>query len=135
MTAMRVFISHSRTDRRLAEDLATRLSVAGFAAWSEQELFPGDNWPLAIGKALDQSEAMIVLVSPESAKSESVRNEILYALSSLQYANRVIPVQVRPTDEMPWILRSFATIPGDGDVEEVSRLILDRLREASEVAR
>ena len=132
---MKVYISHAASERALAEDLASQLTEAGFETWSDSMLFPGDNWHLQIGQALEQAEAMIVLVSPESAASEWVRNEIQHALGSLQYENRVIPVQVRATAGMPWILRRFPSIPGEGGAVEIGRRVLDRLRESSEVAR
>src|SRR5438128_1159657 len=102
---MQVFISHADADSDLAWELAAGLSEAGIDVWfARDQLFPGDNWQLAIGKALERSKAMIVLVSPESVKSTFVRSEIQFALGSLNYENRVIPVLVRPTDKIPWML-------------------------------
>jgi hypothetical protein len=133
MNAMQVYISYSPADQELARELASQLSEAGFEPWFDQDLLPGDNLQLENGKALEHSEAMVVLVSPESARSKWVRNEIQFALGSLQYANRLIPVQVRPTSEMPWILGRFPMVAGDGDVAEVGRRVLDRLRDAIQV--
>jgi hypothetical protein len=76
-------------------------------------LFPGDNWPLEIGKALDTSNAMVILISPAATRSSSVRQELDYALGSLKYKNRVIPVLVEATTDYPWILRHFQWIEGD----------------------
>jgi len=42
-----------------------------------------------MGKALEESDAMVVLLSPEAARSESVQREIDYALVSLNYKNKV----------------------------------------------
>jgi hypothetical protein len=38
-----------------------------------------------------------------------VRYDFEYALTSLRYKDRVIPVVVRPTRDVPWILRRFPT--------------------------
>jgi hypothetical protein len=132
---MRVFISHSSADRGLARELAARLSEDGAEAWSDENLFPGDNWGLELGKALEQSDAMVVLISPEAAKSEWVRHEIAYAVKSPRFENRLIPVQVRPTGNMPWVLGMFPAIVADGDAAEISRRVIQRLQEAGEVAR
>jgi hypothetical protein len=78
---------------------------------------------------------MVVLISPEAAKSEWVRSEIAYALKSLRFENRLIPVQVRPTEGMPWVLEMFPAIVADGDVAEMSRRVLERLQTTGGVAR
>jgi hypothetical protein len=124
---MQVFISHAGADQGLARELANRLAEAGYEAWTNEELFPGDNWALEMGKALERSEAMIVLVSPESTRSEQVNRDIQFAIGSLQYENRLIPVQVRKTAGVPRSLDRFQPIPGEGGAEEISRRVLERL--------
>jgi TIR domain len=50
---MKVFLSYSQEDSELAKALADRLANAGFNLWDPAEaLFPGDNWALRIGQAL-----------------------------------------------------------------------------------
>jgi len=124
---VRVFISHSDEDKRWAEQIAARLKKAGLRVWDpESELWPGDNWHLEIGKALASAEAMIVLVSPAAADSKMLREEISYALGSKKFKDRLIPVIVRPTSKMPWILKSLR--PEKGDPAEVSKRIIHRLK-------
>jgi len=107
---MRVFLSHSHKDGELARELVSRLAAEGFRVWDDAELVPGDNWALAIGKALEESDAMIVLLSPDAARSDSVVREVEYALTSPRYKNRLLPVVVRPTARIPWILRKLPLI-------------------------
>ena len=47
---------------------------------------------------------MIVLVSPASMDSKEVRREIDHALLSRNFAHRVLPVYLEPTDDVPWFL-------------------------------
>ena len=68
---------------------------------------PGDNAASEISDALEGSDAVIVLVAPESMRSAWVRQEINFALGSPRYAGRLIPVLVKPTDEIPWILQKL----------------------------
>ena len=132
---MRAYISYAPVDAPLARELAGRLAEDGVEAWfPDRYLFPGDNWGLEIGKALEEAEAMIVLVSPEAAQSEWVRNDISYALGSLRYEDRLIPVVVRATEGMPGILRTFPQVPGDRGVEEIRRRVVEWLRDASGVS-
>lgn len=125
---MKVFISYAYQDRTLADDLGARLSDAGYAVWrAEEQLLPGENWALKIGKALEESDAMVVLVSPESVRSQSVREEINYALGSPNYAGRVIPVLVRPTAEMPWFFRKLNVVPAGKNRVKLGNTIINAL--------
>jgi hypothetical protein len=124
---VRVFISHSERDQAWANQIAERLKEAGLQVWdAAAELFPGDNWHLEIGKALAAAEAMIVLVSPAAAESKMLLEEVSFALGSKKFKDRLIPVIVRPTNKMPWILKSLN--PEKGDPVAVSRRIVHRLK-------
>lgn len=128
---MQVFLSYSAAERELAEGLARYLEREGFDVWyADARLFPGDNWSLAIGKALEDSDAMVVLLSPESAKSEWVQREIEFALSNPKYKNRLLPVIVKPTKSYPWILESFPIIRPSKNLAETSRRIATALKKA-----
>jgi len=74
---------------------------------SADELLPGENPWLTIGKALEDSHALVVLLSPESVKSELLNSELEYALGNENFRDRVFPVLVRPTKQIPWILKSL----------------------------
>ncbi len=126
---MKVFISYGHQDSELADYLADRLCEAGHAVWrSEEEVLPGENLALKVGQALEESDAMVVLVSPESIRSQWVREEINYALGSPNYAGRVIPVLVRPTKDMPWFLRTLKAVKVGTNRDQVSKNIIDALQ-------
>lgn len=130
---VRVFISHAETDRAFAEELIERLKGEGIHVWDPGcQLMPGDNWPLETGRALEKADAMIVLISPAAARSENVRREVEYAVSSKRFRDRLIPVIVRPAPKAPWILNRLK--PETGNPSRVSKRILQRLsRDASAV--
>jgi hypothetical protein len=124
---MRVFISHSDEDRLLANQIATKLEKAGNQVWfDESEIDPGENILRKIGEALDSSDAMVVIVSPAAGNSRVVQEEVSYALGSKKFKNRLIPVIVKPTSKMPWILKKLN--PEKGDPAEVSKRIIHRLK-------
>ena len=80
---------------------------------SELEILPGDNWAEKIAQALKESDAMVVLLTPEGLNSSAVRREIDYALSRKTFSGRLIPVLVEPNgppDKVPWILRHLNLI-------------------------
>ena len=131
---MKVFISHSNETRDLAKKVSEALKRAGLDVWNyEQEIFPGDNWAEKMGRALESSQAMVVLLSPEALNSPTVRSDIEYALGKKTFKQRLIPVLVGSEDnispeELPWILKQLNVIrlPAYGRQEEG----IDRITQA-----
>ncbi len=118
---MKVFISHADVDETFVKKLAAGLEEAGFEAWdASREILPGDNWADKTARALQESEAMVVLLSPDALRSGSVRREIDYALGEQRYSNRLIPVLPKELneEEIPWILRHLRMIQLGEDVKE-----------------
>jgi hypothetical protein len=121
---MKVFLSYAPSDRKVAKELAAHLEKAGHNVWfADDALFPGQNIALETGKALDRSEAMVVLLSPEALKSGSVQQEIGFALGAPQFRGRLIPVMVKPTDDIPWILKKFPSVRLGKHIAEASHEI------------
>ena len=112
---MKVFLSYSQSDKKWADYLRKSLpahfsessGLNEIELWDPaKELEPGANWRLESGKALQNADAMLVLLSPDSVKSEYVQSEIDYALASPQFRGRVISLLLKPTKDVPWILRN-----------------------------
>jgi hypothetical protein len=132
---MKVFLSYASEDRELARQLGVKLAKAGLDTWDPAEaLFPGDNWALRIGEALEDSEAMVVLISPDSVKSEWVQREIQYALGAPHFKGRLIPVMVRPTKDIPWILKKFPSVQAHKDLAHAVREIVSHIRHGFRLA-
>lgn len=133
---MKVFISHSHTDAELAARISNALEKRGFDVWdTDRDLLPGDNWAAEIARALEESEAMIVLLTPAAVDSPWVKREIEYALGAKNYSNRLIPVVVGDPDQfpksgIPWIVRRLPWFgledsdTGDLQVEPIAEAIL-----------
>ena len=85
---LRVFLSYADRDRPLAEVLVRDLNDAGFNVWSDHEVLPGDNWARKVADALEESEAMVVIVSPAATAGGSE--------------------MVKPFDQPPQTVPSFA---------------------------
>ena len=124
---MKVYLSYSSKDKDLASDIASRLSEEGYDVWNwQEELFPGDNWAKNLGEALEQSDAMIVLISKDSMDSWVVRKEISYAIGSQRYEGRLIPIQIGslPRSSIPWILTKMNLIRAVKDRDEIVNRIV-----------
>ena len=129
---MNVFISHAWADRNAAENIAAALKAHGLAVTNPvNHVAPGENMALRVGKALERANAMVVLLSPEASKSEWVQHEIGYALTSPRIAGRVVPVMVKKTDDIPWILEELNVLDWPANSAALSRKILDRIRPAA----
>jgi hypothetical protein len=102
----------------MARELAARLHAAGIDAWNATtEALPGANLSAELGRALDQADALIVLVSPAAMRSTTVRHEIQFALGQEKFQDRLIPVMVKqtPAGDIPWILRTLQWAKGGAD--------------------
>jgi hypothetical protein len=134
---MRVFISHSDSDQELARKIGTRLKDSGLEVWDKSgEILPGDNWAAKVAQALEESDAMVVLLTPDALRSDWVRREIEYALGEERYSNRLIPVLVGSSEDLdkaglPWILkrlRAVALLDPDKeetDIREIAQALLN----------
>ena len=74
-----VFISYSRKDQPYARKLADDLHTHGFEPWRDEHIEHGERWWGAIDKAVRGCAAFIVVMTPESEKSEWVEREIMLA--------------------------------------------------------
>src|SRR5215510_11151164 len=99
---MKVFLSHSNSysdDRDLIQKITDELTRAGMEVWNDtQEIYPSDNWAKVTSQALEDSQAMVVLLTPESIDSKWIRWDLEFAASNVSYENRVISVLVGDPD-------------------------------------
>ena len=131
---MRVFLSYAHEDGPVAAALARQLAKAKVRVWyPAQDVSPGENWSLKIGEALEKADAVIVLFSPNSAKSQWIQHEIEYALTSPRLEGRLIVVEVKPTKHMPWILRKLQPIRLYENPAKARKSLLSRVEHLAKV--
>ena len=132
---MQVFLSHSHADSQLAARISNALQQRGLQVWTpDLNLLPGDNWAAELGRALEESDAMVVLLTPGHPDSDVMRN-MEYALGAKNYRNRLIPVVVGDparvrVDLVPWIVRRMRRINLDEhkQIEPQVQPIVDAIR-------
>jgi formylglycine-generating enzyme required for sulfatase activity len=74
-----IFISYSNHNQEYARSLAEKLKQEGFDVWIDDRIDYGDDWELAIFKAIDDCAAFVVVMSPASYESKWVRRECHHA--------------------------------------------------------
>jgi hypothetical protein len=74
-----IFLSYSRKDVELMRRVRDDLRSAGLRVWTDEALEPGtSSWKKAIEEAIEGARAVVVLLSPDSKKSEWVGRELDY---------------------------------------------------------
>jgi len=103
-TKPKVFISYSRKDIKFARRLAGDLESAGFDVWWDiSNLKGGDDWVRFIPAAIEVCQFFVVLLSPDSVKSEWVSKEYSYAL---RLRKKIVPAMIRQCD-VPFALNTI----------------------------
>jgi hypothetical protein len=85
-TEPQVFIAYVEEDLALARRLRDRIAAAGCSPWMDKDkLIPGQNWPRAIRRAIEISDAFVACFSVRSSsKRGSFQNELRWALHYAQ---------------------------------------------------
>lgn len=120
---MKVFLSHSNSDKALSREIAQGLIDQGFDIFDEWALQPGGNFAKEVGKALEAADAIVVVVSPDGMGPWQ-QQEIQYALTTPRFEGKLIPVISKPTPGVPWILETLNVVrPGRTGAETTKRIV------------
>jgi TPR repeat protein len=118
------FFSYSREDSQFALRLAEDLKAGGANVWLDQlDIQPGQRWARAVEEALNSSPRLIVILSPTSAASTNVSDEVNFALEEHK---TIIPVMYRDC-KVPFQLRPFQYVDFRTDYEHGLNVMLRTL--------
>jgi WD40 repeat protein len=127
-TKARVFISYARADLAFADRLAEALKARGFETLIDRsEIYAFEDWWKRIETLVVRADAVVFVLSPDSAASEVCAKEIRFATS---LNKRLAPIVARRVDDkvVPEALRRLNFIFFD-DAEQFE-LRLAKLAEA-----
>ena len=130
-----VFIAHVEEDADVALQIALGLEEAGYQTWCyEVNSIPGTSYIVRTGEAVEQSLAVVIIISPNSLGSAQVTKEVVRAHES---AKHFVPVlrdithaefQKRQPEWREAIGSATSVrIPGEG-VATIVPLVIDGLR-------
>lgn len=75
-----VFLSYSRRDQAFVDRLIAELERAGLDVWIDRDDIPGGAaWEATISRAVRESAALVVVLSPAAAESDYVPKELSLA--------------------------------------------------------
>ncbi len=93
----KIFISFASEDRGVAMTLCSALESRGFKCWiSPRDILPGENFQIAIVRAIRESKIMLLVFTANSNNSEEMSKEL--ALAS---QNKLMVVPLRVEDVTP----------------------------------
>jgi TPR repeat protein len=122
--AQTVFFSYSRDDSEFAIRLAEDLKAAGAHVWLDQsDIVPGQQWDRAARDALNNAPRMLVILSPSSAGSTQVGDEVTFALEEHK---TVIPILYRDC-KIPFRLLPFQNVDFRTDYARGLNVLLEIL--------
>lgn len=118
----RVFISYARADVAFADRLAEGVAACGFEALIDRsEIYAFEDWWKRIEALIVRADAVVFVLSPESASSEVCASEIAFAAS---INKRLAPIVIRRVDDnlVPAALRRLNFIFFDDAAQFDQRL-------------
>jgi hypothetical protein len=90
-----VFLSYSRADRALAEDIIRGLRAVGVVVWWDEDMRSID-WHQELERQIVELASIVVLWTPSSANSDHVKDEARLGLESGKLINAIVGVGKPP---------------------------------------
>lgn len=88
------FLSYARADEEVSLKFADDLIAAGASVWVDQyDIHPSQHWDTAVETAVRGCQGLIVMLSPRSAGSPNVADEVTVAIDD---GKTVIPILIEP---------------------------------------
>jgi len=125
-----VFISYAHKDSGFVDRLSQALRANGISIWVDRsQLLPGVEWSRSIEQALSDADAILFVVSPNSANSSWVQHEIELAILRSQTGNGklVIPLLIGSPQDVPVILRTIQWVDFSHNFDEGLRYLVSSL--------
>jgi len=137
---MIIFLSYASEQRDAAEQVNLALIGSGHKVFFDRETLPaGDDYHLRIRKAVEDSDAFVFLISPNSVTTGC------YALTELKYARqrwpdprrKVLPVMIELTEygQVPNYLKAVTILEPEGNVPAEVAAELDQWTPGDDVRR
>lgn len=118
------FLSYSRADQEFALRFAGDLRANDVAIWVDQlDIRPSEHWDKAIERAVRDCRGLLVILSPRSAASDNVADEISFAID---HKKSVLPLMIEQC-RLPLRLTRMQVIDATSDYSRALQLCIDAM--------
>jgi TIR domain len=93
-----LFISYAREDRAFVQELASSLSSDGRQVRTDWDIPAGAQWETEVDAAIEASDGLVFVLTPDSVASKQCAREIERARVS---GKRCLPVLLKPVEGLP----------------------------------
>ena len=128
---MSIFLSYSRNDSQQADEWVENLERFGYRVWIDRAgIRGGQQWNETIVRSIKEAKALLLLLSPNSARSDNVRREIDLATEARK---RIIPIEIQATtipDNLQYQLAGVQLLQSWRDPHGGLPLVMAALKEA-----
>jgi len=91
-----IFISYARKDLDFASRIVGELAEKGLDTWIDWKSIPkGEYWEQEIYRGIEEADAFLFLLSPDSVRSQMCNKEIEHAVAN---SKRVLPIVIHETE-------------------------------------
>jgi WD40 repeat protein len=91
-----IFVSYSRKDLDFAQKIVDALAANDLDTWVDWKSIPkGEDWEQEIYRGIEEADAFLFLLSPDSVTSEMCNREIAHAVEN---GKRILPIVIRDTE-------------------------------------
>jgi hypothetical protein len=134
---MKIFLSHTSSDKEFAEKLASDLRAAGCDVFTYFDTIAiGDSIAEKIATGILDSDVMILLLSKKSAQSSWVTSEIALARAQIERGKRkyIFPIVIQKDSEIPFFIKDllYLDLSDNDEYRKNMPLLIKTLRQTEE---
>ena len=108
---MAVFLSYTKEDAALAARLSEDLKRAGIEVWSAKTAIePGADWVSEIDQAISEASDLLFIVPSHRGLWQASEISLAVASKQVDPNKRIVPILVRPAEEIPFFLRRYQAL-------------------------
>lgn len=108
---MKVFISHTSSDKEIARALSKALKEKNVYTFYGEDISPGSRIDREISSSLKMCDAVVAILSKHSFSSEWIRKELDEVLFNEKFKDKFFPVLLSNSSEdltkLPWVLQKI----------------------------
>jgi len=120
-----IFISYAHTDRSFVDHFSSDLRKRQIKVWFDERIKSGEDWQEQINKAIEITDAFVLILSPDNNESKNVKQELTKAI---ELKKKIFPIMYKYC-EAPNVIRPLQYIKINNNYEKAVAELVERLLE------